>query len=74
MRHTIIHSIHTLPAPIPCLQVLFPSRGFFSLSPIKKRFHLYLNMSYANVALTAARLAAFQSDMRDVVALAFQVG
>ena len=48
--------------------------GFFSLSPSKMQFVLYLNMSYTNMALTAAHSEAFLTDLRDVVALAFQVG
>ena len=48
--------------------------GVFSLSPTKMRFVLYLNMSYANMALTEAQAEAFLSDLMDVVVLAFQVG
>ena len=57
------------------MQVLSPSAGgFYSLSPTKMRFDLFLNTSYANIASTPTRLGTFTSDLRDAMALAFQVG
>ena len=49
------------------------SGGFYSLSPVKMQFDLFLNASYANIAADPARLSAFTADLRDATALAFQV-
>ena len=46
--------------------------GMFSLdtSGVKQRFLLYLNMSYSGML---GSMTAFRADLRDAVALAFQV-
>ena len=49
------------------------SNGYYELSPTRMHFLLWLNTSYSGI-LTRGAEAAFLSDMRDAVALAFQVG